>query len=250
MRRAENSNSSDMFQWICSGLLFLSAVSIYVVRIKVYPVVFLLFSASLLLLWITPQPIALLSKRLGYIWWGCWLYVLYAATNYLLLGGSGYYLLKLCSNVAFFAAITIYCQLACVSGNESMARRSLICACIVVVTLSCLQVLSCVARGNLWLLPLHITSSPEAYAIQDAATIYFGDANKNIWASKVVLSYFCFVGLKRDLWKMWGAAAFWMTLVAVLYTASRTAELAFILGLIFHWAQRVRRSGRATAKLV
>jgi len=249
MRRAENSNSSDMFQWICSGLLFLSAVSIYVVRIKVYPVVFLLFSASLLLLWITPQPIALLSKRLGYIWWGCWLYVLYAATNYLLLGGSGYYLLKLCSNVAFFAAITIYCQLACVSGNESMARRSLICACIVVVTLSCLQVLSCVARGNLWLLPLHITSSTEAYAIQDAATIYFGDANKNIWASKVVLSYLSFIALRGDKWKGWGIALFCMVLIILVYTSSRTAELAFLLGLLFHWAWRLRRNGRISGKL-
>ena len=238
-----------MFQLICSGLLFLSVVSIYVVRIKVYPLVFSLFSASLLLLWVIPQPITLLSKRLGYIWWGCWLYVLYATANYLVLGGSGYYLLKLCSNVALFAAVTVYCHLACVSGNERIARRSLIYACIVVLSMSCLQVLWCVARGNLWLLPLHITSSSEAYAIQNAATIYFGDANKNIWASKVVLSYLSFVALKGDEFKGWEIALFCMVLIILVYTSSRTAELAFMLGLLFHWAWKLRRNGRLIGKL-
>jgi hypothetical protein len=106
-----------------------------------------------------------------------------------------------------------------------------------------------VARGNLWLLPLHITSSSEAYAIQNAATIYFGDANKNIWASKVVLSYLSFVALKGDKFKEWGIALFCMILIILVYTSSRTAELAFMLGLLFHWAWKLRRNGRLIGKL-
>jgi hypothetical protein len=100
---------------------------------------------------------------------------------------------------------------------------------VAIISLNFIQIIASVAIGGLWLLPFEFANSEGAYAIQYSIPIIFGDENKNIWASKFLIVYLWALFFQKlgyfRVSKLMHALSFFI----VLYTSSRTAQLALAL---------------------
>lgn len=106
-----------------------------------------------------------------------------------------------------------------------------------IILISFIQVAVNVHLMNLWKLPISgLSGSWQAYLIDDP-TVYFGNSSKNIWATKMVFIQIIYISLiQLKLVKVKNIR--WMTislmsLFNIIYTTSRTAQLMFILPILF-----------------
>ncbi len=234
----------------CLFFLFLSVEAIFVVPIKVYPFCFILFSASVGLWFLTGDGRRTLPWQRTTLWTLCFSYLVYAAGLFCYSGGDRDFALRLAVNVIFFLAASAFLLSLYQSHERWLARRTITRALFVGVAFSAIQTLVNVARGHLWLQPASITNSVDAYAIQNAGGILFGDQNKNIWATKTLLAYLVFCALRRQQGRRRGVdrVAFLSFLIVLIYTSSRTAQLAFLLGWGANWLHerwpKLRTAGR------
>src|SRR5690606_32288856 len=88
--------------------------------------------------------------------------------------------IKLYINMAFFIAVVSYLR----NQPGLIILKIFYLSSFMFLLASSIQVVYLVYLGGLWSMPFSITSSASSYAIQNVSTIYFGDLNKNIWASK------------------------------------------------------------------
>jgi hypothetical protein len=218
-------------QLICTSLLFLSLDAIYVAPIKIYPVIFLLFACSVCVALVSLNAFTCWPRFHKTAWYGCCTYLLYVLAVFGVKGGDPVVLVKIVANVTFFLLASLFFLLMARDGKTEAARRAVVLACLVAIVLSFLQALVNVSIGHLWLLPLSIKNSSDAYAIQEASKIYFGDENKNIWATKTMFSFLTLFVLRDSRWRIKDTVALCLFLFVIVYTASRTAQLALIVGM-------------------
>jgi hypothetical protein len=221
----------NFYQQICAFLLFLSLEAIYVAQWKIYPIVFSLFICAVCI------TLSFSNARLSWdrfhktAWRGCCAYPLYVLTVYFVRGGDTVVMLKMIVNVLFFLAACLFFVSMRNEGKAKAVTKIIISASFVSVVLSFAQTFTSVAVGHLWSWPLSITDSTDAYAIQDACRIYLGDQNKNIWATKTLFSYLTFFTLRDSRWRIKDCVALCMFLFVMVYTSSRTAQLALIASI-------------------
>jgi hypothetical protein len=218
-------------QWICTLLLFLSLNAIYVAPVKIYPVIFLLFACSVCIALVCANAFTYWPRFHKTAWYGCCTYLLYVLAVFGAKGGDPVVLIKIVTNVAFFLLASLFFLLMARDGKTEVVRKTVVLACLVSILLSFVQALVNVSIGHLWLLPLSITNSSDAYAIQEASKIYFGDENKNIWATKTVLSFLTLFVLRDSRWRIKDTVTLGLFLFVIVYTASRTAQLALLVGM-------------------
>lgn len=234
----------------CLFFLFLSVEAIFVVPIKVYPFCFMLFSACVGLWFLAGDRRRTFPWQQTTLWTLCFSYLVYAAGLFCYSGGDRDFALRLAVNVIFFLATSAFLLSLHGSHERWLVRRTITRALFVAVAFSAIQTLVNVARGHLWLQPASITSSVDAYAIQNAGAVLFGDQNKNIWATKTLLAYLVFFALRREQGRRRGVdkVSFISLLIVLAYTSSRTAQLAFLLGWGAHWLHerwpKLRTAGR------
>lgn len=222
----------------CLFFLFLSVEAIFVVPIKIYPFCFILFSACVGLWFLAGNGRRSLPWQRTKLWVPCFAYLVYAAGLFWYSGGDRDFALRLAVNVIFFLAVSAFLLSLHESHERWLVRRTITRALFAAIAFSAIQTLVNVARGHLWLQPALITNSVDAYAIQNAGAVLFGDQNKNIWATKTLLAYLVFSGLRWQQGRRRrgvDTVAFLSFLIVLAYTSSRTAQLAFLVGWGSHW---------------
>ena len=238
----------NLFQPICALLLFLSLEAIYVAQWKIYPIVFSLFICSVCLALVFSKASASWPRFPKTAWYGCCAYLLYVLAIFGVRGGDVAVLVKLVVNVLFFLAACLFFLSMAGEGKAEAVKKTVVLACFVSIVLSFAQTLMSVAVGHLWFLPLSISDSTDAYAIQDACRIYFGDQNKNIWATKTLFSYLTFFALRDSRWRMKDTVALCLFLFVMVYTSSRTAQLALIVSMSLYALRQVWPRARFLVK--
>lgn len=230
-------------QWVTCGLIFIAINTMFFSPIKGCPTLFVLFivSACCALFWAPLKELRI--RRAEITWIGCCLYFAYICFTFLTLGGDAYVAARVMINVLFFLVASVYCQWLSATESDTPFRTAIIYGLFTAIVLSFFQAFLNVWIGHLWLLPLQVQSSPDAYAIQDAGRIYFGDQNKNIWATKVLFAYLLFFGLRDRRWKLLDIVAVAALLFVLIYTVSRTAQLGLVLGCICYVLRRNRGAG-------
>lgn len=220
------------YRWVCAVLLFLSLDAIFVVPLKVYPFCFLLFGGCVGMWFLAGVTHPAVPWRRSAIWLGCLAYLVYALALFCFLGGDNLFALRLFVNVWFFLAASALFLGLRGSPHWQSVRNVVTWALFVAVVLSALQTFVNVAIGHLWLWPASIHSSDDAYRIQDVGAVIFGDGNKNIWATKTLITYLEFFALRgqRARWRGRDKIAFVSFLFTLIYTSSRTAQLACVIG--------------------
>lgn len=229
---------------ICLLLLFLSVNAVFVAPVKIYPFCFALFICAIAIWLFHTEQIGFLWRHCGAAWFGCLLYFLYFVVFFFLRGGDTTFVLRLFINVSFFLSASLFFLAMRRCGRGDTAARAVTAAFFVAILFSFIQAFINVARGGLWLLPASVTNSSDAYAIQSAGAVVFGDLNKNVWATKTLLFYLLFFALRRRRSSIWWGRdylALLFTLFVVAYTCSRTAQLAFVFGFMgYFFAMRWR----------
>jgi hypothetical protein len=220
------------YRWVCSAVLFLSLEAIFVVPVKVYPFCFLLFGGCVGIWFLAGNDRLALPWRRSVVWVWCLAYLAYALVLFYLFGGDDLFALRLFVNVWFFLAASALFLGLRGSPHWHSVRNVVTWALFTAVLLSALQTLVNVSIGHLWLWPASIHSSDDAYRIQDVSTVVFGDGNKNIWATKTLITYLEFFALRgqRRYWQGRDKVAFVSFLFVLVYTSSRTAQLACVIG--------------------
>src|SRR5882762_7724799 len=224
----------NFFQPICALLLFLSLETIYVAQWKIYPIVFSLFVCYVCLALVFAKPSGSWPRFHKTVWYGCCAYLLYVLTIFGVRGGDVVVLVKLIVNVLFFLAACLFFLSMAREGKAETVKKTIVLACFVSIVLSFAQTVVSVSAGHLWFWPLSIGDSSDAYAIQDASRIYFGDQNKNIWATKTLFSYLTFFTLRDSRWRIIDTVALCLFLFVMVYTSSRTAQLALIVSMLLY----------------
>ena len=206
-----------------------SLFSISIVPIKVYPFFFLSFNVIVLLNFLKNIDIDPLPSKVNPALAAFTLYLIYVLFVYAAKGGQTEFLLKIFINVGFLISsfAFIYDRIKNNLGLE--LARMLTKILYFTLTIHFLQVLLCVFIGGLWLLPFKISSSDDAYAIQEVGYLIFGDENKNIWATKILFFYLGFIYISKLFKLETGTLVHILAIVSIVYTSSRTAQLGLIL---------------------
>ena len=144
--------------------------------------------------------------------------------------------LKLLINVIYFLCVSSYVRRKNILHVVSLFS----CAASVFIVLSFFQTFYIVQALSLWSLPFSLADSTSSYVIQNR-TIFFGDLNKNIWASKVciflMIYLLCLYVNKR--FSIGAMLVFFLGFLNLLYVSSRTAQLALLMFfaslLIYHY---------------
>jgi hypothetical protein len=238
----------NLFQPICALLLFLSLQAIYVAQWKIYPIVFSLFVCFVCFALVFAKPSGSWPPFHKTAWYGCCAYLLYVLASFGVRGGDTVVLVKLIANVSFFLAACLFFLSMAREGKTEVVKKTVAIACFVSIVLSFAQTVMSVVAGHLWFWPLSISDSSDAYAIQDACKIYFGDQNKNIWATKTLFSYLTFFTLRDSRWRIKDAVALCLFLFVMVYTSSRTAQLALIAGMSLYTLRQVWPRARFLVK--
>jgi len=234
----------------CSSILFvLWLLAIYAAPMKVGPLFFVLFAISAALPLLPVSLRHLFAQRGQRAWYGILVYLIYVIVIYAVKGGDDDVALRLLIDISLFLLATTYFAFISLDHDCEGIRNIISYGLLLALCFSCCQTLYSVAAGNLWLLPLHVKNSVDAYAIETSATIVFGDHNKNIWASKTLFTYLAFFAIRNERWKNLDYAALTVFLVALAYLCSRTAQLAFICGAVAYALYRLRPRLNVTAKI-
>lgn len=210
-----------------STLYAFAVGAIFIVPYKVYPLLFIIFSVSILLLdnkknsWM-PFPIVGIY----------FFYVLICSSSIDLHYLSIY---KFIVNFIFLITSLIYLR-NMLQTEEKLFFSSLKLTIQTVAIINFVQVLISVSIGGLWLHPFQLENSEDAYAIQNIVPIIFGDENKNIWASKYLILYLSCLYLQKVGCFSIPMLTHALTLIIVIYTSSRTAQLAlfFAYAILFY----------------
>lgn len=212
-----------------------SLFSISIVPIKVYPFFFLSFNIIVLLNFLKNFDIDPVPSKVNSALAAFSLYLIYVLFVYATKGGQAAFLLKIFINVGFLISsfAFIYDRIKNNLGLElaTMLTKVLYLS----LTIHFIQVLLCVAIGGLWLLPFKISSSDDAYAIQEVGYLIFGDENKNIWATKILLFYLGFIYISKLFKLKTGTLIHILSIFSIVYTSSRTAQLGLILSLAIYF---------------
>lgn len=136
--------------------------------------------------------------------------------------------IKLILNVSFFLFASSYVARIDFYKAVGLFRR----AAFFFILLSFIQAFYTVYSRGLWMLPLHLENSSDSYAF--GGNVFFGDLNKNIWASKVavfmIISTVCQYLVRRGRGSF--IVSFFMGSFVLFYVSSRTAQLAFIVFIL------------------
>jgi len=221
---------------LISTVLIISIVSIGSTYVKLYPVFFTVFCILCVLNCIELQKNILITS----------LALMSAVLFATLINVNQAFDLtafsKFFVNIVFFIFCASYCQH--ISRREVIGIFSF--SAFIFLSLSFMQAVFLVAVESLWNLPFRQGDSSVYYFIQDAGRIYFGDQNKNIWASKVaiflIISLFC--GYSSRVFKVQYLLSLIFGAFCLVYVSSRTAQLAvlaFLAGLFFYHIWVVKR---------
>lgn len=135
--------------------------------------------------------------------------------------------LKLILNMVFFIFLSSY--LARIDAYKAVKLFKI--AAFIFISFSFFQAIYLVQSRDLWMLPFQLETSSDSYAF---GGVVFGDANKNIWASKVaifmVISIVCQYFVRRGF--VYFISSMVMGGVVLFYVSSRTAQLAFIVFIL------------------
>ncbi len=217
--------------WTSALLVFVAINAVYFAPLKGSPPVSVLFILSVMFALLSAPLRGVMIRRARAAWVGCALYLIYVAVMYGINGGAGDVAFRILVNALFFLTATTYFSWLSKNGRDAGIRQVIIYALFTAVALSFVQTLVNVIAGHLWLLPLNVQDSTDAYAIQNAAPILFGDQNKNLWATKTLFTYLTLFSMRQARWKLFDIAALLMFLFTLVYLCSRTAQLAFVVGI-------------------
>ena len=192
---------------------------------------------------VRPPAIALLLVGLSYILWASVSFVLNRDFSVV----EQYF--KLVLNSSFLLASVVFFEMHRhrLSSMFSLLKRLLT----LLIVLSAAQVALNVVLLNAWLWPFsgQVSNSSVAYLIVTPG-VFFGGAEKNIWATKIALVVCLYIGtlwVKRNTsWTSWIVIG--LGLFSVLYTFSRTAQLTTFVGLALFVFLKVLSSRQRLAR--
>lgn len=206
----------------CLPLFFiLSLVSVGEVKLKIYPFFFGVFIFFYLLSGLPVKKklipaLVFLLLSLVFVFLNAWK------------SFDSNALLKLTLNLVFLFVAGSYVLALPKQSSLSLFRVSSA----IFIFISFFQVFFVVYKHSLWMLPFQLNDSSSSYAIQQIDDVFFGDLNKNIWASKISIfaMLFCFCQFYKK--QIFFIPIFFMSLFCLLYVSSRTAQLAFLVFLL------------------
>lgn len=202
--------------------LFLAILSVPIVPIKAYPFVFALVVLSIVAL--VGGKGSFRASRYRGVQVAVLLYLVLVVSSFLTNGGDFEFLLRTLVNCGLLLAVA---YLRARQVDLSTIRFGVLYALKLALILSAAQVMYAVVIGGLWLHPFQVGSSDDAYLIQRVVDVVYGDLNKNIWATKSLLYFLsALILVDWNIRKLKGVAA--ITLFILVYTSSRTAQLAFV----------------------
>lgn len=175
---------------------------------------------------VRPRGVALVIIGIAYIVWASVVFMLNREYSVL----DQY--IKLLLNTSFLLASVVFFEQH--RRHSNLMFRSLKHLLALLIVLSAAQVALNVALLNAWLWPVsgQISNSSAAYLIATPG-VFFGGAEKNIWATKIAFVVCLYIGMcwvKRSVNWM-SLAIIGLGLFCVLYTFGRTAQLTTFIGL-------------------
>jgi hypothetical protein len=206
-----------------SALYIASVASIFFVPYKIYPILFILFS-----IFIIANSITNFS---GFAKVGCYgisIYMVYVLFNLSVIDFNYVGVYKFITNFFFLIASLMYFEKLDAMGRLSFSH-TLKNGLAIVIILNFLQVFVSVALGGLWLNPFVFTNSEDAYAIQNSTLVIIGDENKNIWASKFLMTYLWLIYFQKIGYFKISYLMHAISFFVIFYTSSRTAQIALLI---------------------
>ncbi|MEM1953505.1 O-antigen ligase family protein [Meiothermus cerbereus] len=215
------------------GLWLVCIFSLFI-PIQFYVPLFTLFIFSVAMLAILRAHFALVRPPIVSLLLVGFTYIMWASVSFILNRDFSVHeqYIKLVLNSSFLLASVVFFEMHRhrLSSMFSSLKRLLT----LLIVLSAAQVALNVVLLNAWLWPFsgQVSNSSAAYLIVTPG-VFFGGAEKNIWATKIALVVCLYIGIlwvKRNTsWTSWIVIG--LGLFSVLYTFSRTAQLTTFVGL-------------------